>query len=94
LDSASEPHTPVDRPINDRLGDVVGLELVGAFEFGDGSGDAQDLVVGAVSSCINPAPWWGTFGTLVIAPLLGCVFVLAKLVGATRFDKKNLPAKV
>src|SRR5271166_2980787 len=39
------PDTPVQRPIPHRLGDVLRLDLVGAFEIGDGAGDAENLVV-------------------------------------------------
>ena len=45
--STLHPHAAVQRAISHRLGDVLGLDLVVAFEVGDGAGDAEDLVVGS-----------------------------------------------
>ena len=39
------PDAAVERPISHRLGNVLGLDLLGAFQVGDGPGDAEDLVV-------------------------------------------------
>jgi len=39
------PDAPVERPIPQGLGDVLGLDLVGAFEIGDGPRNTQDLVM-------------------------------------------------
>src|ERR1700687_4610379 len=43
--SAREP--PVERPVLDRLGDVGGAEVWGAFEVGQGAGHLEDAVEGA-----------------------------------------------
>jgi hypothetical protein len=70
---------------------LLGIALVGLADFG-----SLVCAVGyeAVSTGINPRPWWEAFWTLLIAPLLGYVFVLAKLVGSPRLDKKNTPTEV
>jgi hypothetical protein len=45
--SALRPIRPIQAPILNRLGDVLGLDLRGAFEVGDSSCNFQDAVVGA-----------------------------------------------
>ena len=37
----------VESPVADGFGDVVGADVVGVFEVGDGAGDFADFVVGA-----------------------------------------------
>jgi hypothetical protein len=70
---------------------LLGLALLGVAAFG-----GLLCVVGfeAVSTGLNPGPWWGTFGTLVIAPLLGYVYFVAKLFGSPRPDKQDVPPEV
>jgi hypothetical protein len=70
---------------------LLGLAMVGLAAFG---GLLCAMGYEAVSTGINPGPWWGTFGSLVIAPLLGYVFALAGLIGSPRVDKKNIPTEV
>ena len=43
----SRPHTPIQRPIPNRLGNVLRLDVVVPFEIGDRPRHSQDLVVGA-----------------------------------------------
>jgi hypothetical protein len=47
MNSILHPHSPVERPVADCFGDVLGIDHVGAFEIGDCTRDAQDLIVGA-----------------------------------------------
>ena len=42
----SNPKLPVEGPVLDGLGDVLGLDAGGAGQIGDGAGDLQDAVVG------------------------------------------------
>jgi hypothetical protein len=43
----SDPELPVERPVLERLADVLGLDAFRAREVGDHAGDFQDAVVGA-----------------------------------------------
>jgi hypothetical protein len=70
---------------------LLGIALVGLADFG---GFVCVYGYEALPTGINPRPWWEAFWTLLIAPLLGCVFLLAKLVRSPRLDKKNLPTEV
>ena len=41
------PNASIERTVSHGLGNVLGFDVVLAFEVGDGSGDAQYLVVGS-----------------------------------------------
>ena len=70
---------------------LLGLALLGVAAFG---GLLSAFGFEAVSTGANPGAWWGMFGTLVIAPLLGYCYALAKLFGSPRPDKKHVPPEV
>ena len=70
---------------------LLGLALLGVAAFG---GLLCAFGFEAVSTGLNPGPWWGMFGTLVIAPLLGYGYAVAKLFASPRLDKKDVPPEV
>ncbi len=47
--SVLHPHAAVQRPVPHRLGNVLGLDLLGGFKIGNCSSHTQHLVVGARS---------------------------------------------
>lgn len=69
---------------------LLGIALVGLADFGG------FVCLMGWAYRHEPAPvgaWWVPL-TLLIAPLLGYRFVLAKLVGSPRLDKKSTPTEV
>jgi hypothetical protein len=69
---------------------LLGIALVGLADFGG------LILLLAWGYRHEPGPtgtWWVPL-ILLIAPLLGYRFVLAKLVGSPRLEKKNIPTEV
>ena len=70
---------------------LLGLALLGVAAVG---GVLCAVGFGAAPSGPNPVPWWGTFGALFVAPLLGYGYAVAKLFRSPRLDKKDVPPQV
>ena len=70
---------------------LLGLALLGVAAVG---GVLCAAGFGAAPGGPNPVPWWGTFGALFVAPLLGYGYAVAKLFRSPRLDKKDVPPQV
>ena len=70
---------------------LLGLALLGVAVVG---GVVCAVGFGAAPSGPNPVTWWGTFGALFVAPLLGYGYAVAKLFRSPRLNKKDVPPEV
>jgi hypothetical protein len=70
---------------------LLGLALLGVATIGAVLCAAG---FGAAPTGPNPVAWWGLFGTLFIAPLLGYGNAVVKLFRSPRPDKKDVPPEV
>ena len=70
---------------------LLGLALLGVAVVGS---VVCAVGFGAAPNGPNPVAWWGTFGTLFAAPLLGYGYAVAELFRAPRPGKKDAPPEV
>jgi hypothetical protein len=70
---------------------LLGLALLGVAAVG---GVVCAVGFGAAPGVPNPVPWWGPFGALFVAPLLGYGYSVAKLFRSPRPGKKDAPPEV
>jgi hypothetical protein len=70
---------------------LLGLALLGVAAVG---AVLCAVGFGAAPAGPNPVHWWVTFGALVVAPLLGYGYAVAKLFRSPRPGRKDAPPEV